>query len=383
MKLLVIIPSLHRGGAERVAAMLCRAWAREHEVVLALFDASQPAFPTTARVIDLACASRPALAGKLLNPGRRVGRLARLMRRERPDRIFSFMESANFPAILAAGLTGMLARLTVSVRTNPDALTGFQRRLIPALYPLAWKTVSPSDALSRSLAALGVPACRQQVIPNPLDIDDIRARQDVTPIAPALPRARYILGVGRLVPDKGFDRLIDAYAHIARPGLELLILGEGPERPALERRIRRLGLERQVTLAGAVDNPYPYYRAAACFALSSRYEGYPNVLLEALACGCPVVAFDCRFGPREIIGDRFNGLLVEDGDVAGLARALETLTNNPHHAASMAAHAYQQTARYLPTAIAPRWLAPCHSPPQGNSAGTASVPQSRTGRSGT
>lgn len=379
MKILVVIPSLHRGGAERVVALLCRAWAREHRVVLALFDASRPAFATDARVIDLASASRPTLAGKLLNPGLRVWRLARLIRRERPDRIISFMESANFPAILAASLTGRLALLTLSVRTNPDALAWFYRRLIPALYPLAGEVVTPSDAIARRLAAMGVPTQRQRVIPNPLDIDGIRARQNVTPAAPPLPGCRYILGVGRLVPDKGFDRLIDAYARIVRPGLDLLILGDGPERPALEQQIRRLGLERQVSLPGAVDDPYPYYRAAACFALSSRFEGYPNVLLEALACGCPVVAFDCRFGPGEIIRHGANGLLVEDGDIAGLAGALRTLADDPPYAAALAAFGQRHAEPYRPDAIAPLWLVPRAAPPWQPRACAASLPRPGNG----
>jgi len=139
-----------------------------------------------------------------------------------------------------------------------------------------------------------------------------------------------ILSVGRLSPDKDQESLLRAFAKVRRDlDCRLLILGEGDDRPKLERLVQELGLTDDVSLPGFSANPYPYYRRAAAFALSSVHEGLPTALLEALALGVPIVSTDCQSGPREILDGGRHGLLVEPGNVAALAEALRSALVDP------------------------------------------------------
>src|SRR5262249_25449025 len=135
---------------------------------------------------------------------------------------------------------------------------------------------------------------------------------------------------GRLVPSKGFDVLIDSFSRIAARHQEwnLVIAGKGPEQTALDAQVRRLGLGGRVKLAGWFADPSEALGSAGLFVMSSRYEGFPNALLEAMAAGLPVISFDCDSGPSEIIRDNVDGVLVPAGDVALLERAMERLMSD-------------------------------------------------------
>jgi len=137
------------------------------------------------------------------------------------------------------------------------------------------------------------------------------------------------VAVGRLQMQKDYPTLLHAFAQVRknRP-VRLLILGEGKDRLALEELIKELGLEQDVSLPGFVMNPYAYMARASLFVLSSRWEGLPTVLIEALCCGTPVVSTDCPSGPREILRDGQYGQLVPVGDVDGLAQAIEAALNS-------------------------------------------------------
>ena len=141
-----------------------------------------------------------------------------------------------------------------------------------------------------------------------------------------------ILGVGRLTQAKDFPTLIRAFALVRKKrAARLMILGEGEERPKLEALVRELGLEREVTLPGFVDNPYKYMKRAAVFVLSSKWEGFGNVLVEAMALGTPVVSTDCPSGPAEILENGRWGRLVPVGDVYALAEAIIETLDEEHH----------------------------------------------------
>ena len=167
LKILGVIPSLTRGGAERALSLLTHDWAKCHDVVVAAFDASRPAYAYHARIVDLG----------LILPGRSLARvhvacastllLMKLFLAERPDRIITFMEPANFPAILAAAIVGALDRLVVSVRQNPNMLPSARRLLIPRLYRLPAAVVAVSDGVRRALVAMGLPVERVTTIPQP------------------------------------------------------------------------------------------------------------------------------------------------------------------------------------------------------------------------
>jgi glycosyltransferase involved in cell wall biosynthesis len=174
---------------------------------------------------------------------------------------------------------------------------------------------------------------------------------------PAVPPV--IVAMGRLVPQKGFDMLLDAFAPVARrhPDWNLEIWGEGPQRAALERRRAALGLEQRVRLPGTTAEPHDTLRRAGIFVLSSRREGFPMVLGEAMASGVPCVSFDCPSGPRELIRDGIDGLLVPPSNVAALSAALERLIVDRDLAQRLASKAPEVVDRFSLDAILRQWSA--------------------------
>ena len=326
MKILVVISNLHGGGAERVLSLLSREWAKSHRVVIVLFNSSRVAYNYGGQIVDLRIPASHHPLNKVYNIIARSARLTGLIRHERPDRIISFMESANFPAVFAAALAGCLRRLWVSVRNNPMYFPFSYRILIPWVYRLPDRVISVSEGVKRSLESMGVPAERISTISNPVIIEkdlESEARESAPPVP--IP---YILGVGRLEEQKGFDRLLKAFSCLNQTQFHLVILGQGMELANLFRQTRELGVEDRVHFLGWIVDVDAWYRHAECFVLSSRFEGYPNVLIEAMANDCPVVSFDCPYGPVEIIEDNENGLLVSEGDIDALAEAISRVLND-------------------------------------------------------
>ena len=351
-RIMVIIPTLGGGGAEHVASMLTREWASRHHVTLALFDSSDRVHDPGGRMVDVGAPASNNFLGKARAAAARTIRLTNLIRKERPDRIVSFLESANFPSIAAAALAGGLDRLYVSVRDDPATFPFVFRILIPWLYRWPAGVVAVSEGVKHGLESAGVPAAKISVIPNPVAAGaGARAVGREPP-----PPLRFILGVGRLDWQKGFDRLLEAVGGLDRPDLHLVILGKGGEHRALVDLAHELGLEERVHFPGWIVNVAAWYRHAECFVLSSRHEGWPNVLAEAMANGCPAVSFDCRYGPREIIEDGESGLLVTDGDVEGLTKAIARVLDDGALRRSLAANGMERMRRFSVEEIAARWL---------------------------
>ena len=359
MKILVVIPKVRGYGVQRVVSLLSREWAKSHEVTIATFDASEAAYDYGGQTVDLLV---PMLSIPF-NPFHLKGayyiclpaaRLVRLIRHERPDRIISFIQSANIPAIIASALTGYLSRLTVSVRVNPAKFSSRQRLLMFLLYRLSARIVPVSEGVKRELAPIcRLPLERISFIPNPIVVKNTQdAAREMTPPLPE----RYVLGVGRLVSQKGFERLLRAFHRLDRPALHLAILGEGSGRTNLLRLACELGLESRLHLPGRVADVETWYRHAACFVLSSRYEGWPNVLGEALANGCPVVSFDCDHGPSEILEDGKYGLLVPEGDVAALTGEIARVLDDDALRQDLVAKGPERARMFNLEKIAPRWL---------------------------
>jgi glycosyltransferase involved in cell wall biosynthesis len=183
--------------------------------------------------------------------------------------------------------------------------------------------VCQSEAMKRDLVELLGEPRNLHVIGNPIDLHRVARLTDG--VLPRLRGAPALVSVGRLVPQKGFDVLLPAVASLRTryPDVHLTILGDGPERPELEALARRLELEHHVTFGGFVPEPIPFVRAADVFVLASRYEGFPNAALEALACGTPVVLTNCPGANAEIVRPAENGRLAETVEPAAVARALE------------------------------------------------------------
>jgi glycosyltransferase involved in cell wall biosynthesis len=272
---------------------------------------------------------------RLFGKGRHIPALRRAIRDSRPDVVVSFIDRVNVLTLMAT--PGLSLPVVVSERTAPNVydLGWTWKALRHWLYPRAAALVAQTAAALRYF-----PPARgrvDRVIPNPVIGGEIRAE----PPRPA--RAPYrVLGMGRLGPEKGFDRLLAAFAQVAPQFLdwELEIWGEGPERPRLERHLSDLGLGTRARLPGITRDPMEVMRSVDLFVLSSRFEGFPNVLCEAMARGLPVISYDCPSGPREIVRHEIDGLLVPpEGGVNALSAALARLMGDPAERLRLAARA--------------------------------------------
>ena len=353
MKILVVVPTLLGGGAERVVSILTKEWEKSHQVTLVLFDASSRDYDYGGRIVDLRLPASDYLLMKICNYIGRTIRLYRVLRRERSDRILSFLERANFPSIAAAIMAGCRNRLYVSVRGDPSWLPFIYRILLPWIYRIPAGVIAVSEGVKCRLESMRVPAKRISVIPNPISgtAKDAVERKSVPP-----PVDRFILAVGRLSWEKGFDRLLTAFHALDQSDVHLVILGRGAEESALVVLARKLGIEKHVHFPGYVTDVENWYRNAECLVLSSRHEGWPNVLIEAMANGCPVVSFDCKYGPSEIIDHGENGLLVPEGDVEELEKAINRILGDDGLRRSLAAKAMERVGMLDAKEIALRWL---------------------------
>ena len=358
-RILVVIPTLHRGGAERVLSRLSEEWARQgHEVVVAVFDSRHVAYEVAGRIVGL---DSPASNSKLMKAWRLVGRVAKivtLIRETKPTHLIGFMEYGNFPLILAALLTGNLSRTVVSIHRNPKEFFGYQKILFPILYHLPNKIVVVSDGIKQRLQKFGVPKHKLAVIFNPPPPPQKNSLSD--PHLKPVSHAKYILAVGRLHEEKGFDLLLQAYAGLPTNAPPLVILGGSSrvanQRPALIQLAKTLGISDRVIFTGEVTTPEYFYAHAECFVLSSRHEGWGLVLVEAMTYGCPVVSFDCPVGPREIITHNKNGLLVRNGDVGGLTSAIAKLLGDEKLRQRLIAGGKKRAGEFDTGTIAQSWL---------------------------
>ncbi len=286
---------------------------------------------------------RPVLARLGTRPEvGRLGALVRYLRETRPGAVFAAKTYANLTAIWARHLSGITCRLVISERTAlsheiATEATAAWSYLLPLLahsYPQADGISAVSQGVANDLERLiHLPPGSVVALPNPLISPDTMTLAQAAPSHPWFDGTTpVILAAGRLVPQKDFATLLHAFALLHKQGLphRLVIAGEGKERARLLGLVKELGLAGFVDLPGFVDNLLALMRRSSLFVLSSRFEGLPGVLIQAMACGCPVVASDCLSGPREILQDGRLGRLVAVGDPQALARAMaDTLAQPP------------------------------------------------------
>lgn len=347
MRITFTIPSLGSGGAERVLTILANGWvARGWEVTLiSLNDNTWDSFfdlDPHIHWIRLGLLKETAnpLAG-LWNNFLRARGLRKAIRQSSPQVVISFIDTMNVLALAAA--SGLNIPVIISERTDPSKhrIGATWNRLRQWKYPSASRLVvqnQPAQILFRPL--LGERVC---VIPNP--ILQPPAVQGETPFLPDRP---VVINVGRLSREKGCDLLIRAFAKLTDRYSEwkLLILGDGPQRSDLERLVSELELGERVSLPGRVKNPYDYYRKADLFVLPSRYEGLPNALCEAMACGMAVVAANCSPGVTEVVQDGVNGLLAQVEDIGSLATAMDNLMSDEERRARLGEQARLSVERF-------------------------------------
>jgi GalNAc-alpha-(1->4)-GalNAc-alpha-(1->3)-diNAcBac-PP-undecaprenol alpha-1,4-N-acetyl-D-galactosaminyltransferase len=329
MKVTLVIYGLGGGGAERVMSILANYWiCHGWDITLIMLVApTQPSFyPLDPRIKlkSLGIAENSSnLVAAIRNTWRRVTTLRREIIADRPDVVISFMNSVNVYNILACW--NLNIPTIVSEHTYPGATDA--NKIWQLLMKWSYRhadlvTVLTQNALAFYPATQGY---RTIVMPNPtLDPAPAVATERLLP-TPSL------IAVGRLDPRKGFDLLLRAFhqIHDRYPDWQLTILGEGSIRSELEELRSQLQLTDCVHLPGSVQNVREYLGQADLFVLPSRTEGFPMALCEAMACGLPVIAADCLSGPRDIIHDGVDGMLIATEDVDALAAGLDALIADP------------------------------------------------------
>lgn len=334
-KVALFVASLEGGGAERVMVTLANAFARRN--LQTQLIVAKPIL-TYASELDRRVQLINLNTHQMI---RTVIPLARYLRRERPDALLSTLVEGNITAVLARRLSGMPIRLVVREASTPSRALRkhrrLQKRFTARLLPIAYRHADAVVAVSQGVyddltQRFHLPSPKVHLIRNPVPIKQIEARMHEPVEHPwftdhAIP---VVLSVGSLRRAKDYPTLLHAFALVLqRTQARLLILGEGEERPALERLVRELNLCDTVQMPGFDPNPFRYMHRADLFVLSSIYEGFPNVLVQALVCGCPVVSTDCESGPRDITDNGRYGLLVPVGDARRLGESIVEALSHP------------------------------------------------------
>jgi glycosyltransferase involved in cell wall biosynthesis len=324
----MVLHDLRGGGAERACLRLARGLVqRGRHVQLVLVRGEGAYLADIPAGVEITVLDAPSVLAAF-------GPLRRYLRARRPAAVFSALTHMNLVTVAAVKSARIRTRLVISERNqiSDKARTaeGFRRRLtyrlVPLVYRGAHRIVSVSQGVADDLRAFAhLPKRKIAVIPNPVFDADVAqlAREEPSHIWFSDKAAPVILAVGRLHPQKGFDVLLRAFAHLRETmPARLIILGEGSERTSLLSLARQLGIEDDLSLPGFAANPFAFMARAQLFVLSSRWEGFPNALVEAMACGTPVVSTDCPSGPREILDAGGYGRLVPPDDARALCNAM-------------------------------------------------------------
>lgn len=354
MRLTLIISSLSSGGAERVMSIIANYWAvKEWKITLLTFNhvSKAPFYPLHPCInyipLNIANQSPNRLVG-IWNNLKRIFVLRTAISISKPDAIISFLDTTNVLTLLAT--RGLKIPVIVSERNEPgkcqSRMWGKLRHL---LYPLANQIVVQTER-AKNYFSLQLQS-RICVIPNPVLLPKTNC------VSQRLLKSPSLIAVGRLEQQKGFDLLIKAFSKVKDTYAEwtLTILGEGPLRSELEYMLNDLKLNEHVHLIGRVKDPYAYLKQADIFVMSSRFEGFPNALCEAMASGLPVISTDCPYGPREIIRNNVDGILVPNEDLFELATAIARLMSDEQERKNLAKHALEVITRFNVDDIMKDW----------------------------
>jgi glycosyltransferase involved in cell wall biosynthesis len=327
------MPDLRTGGAERAMSQLAAGFAENGIVTDFVLVKAKGSFlaqvPSQVRIVDLDSST----AYHSLLP------LISYLRRAQPQVVISALDLTNLIALFARQLTGLPERLVIRLDNTLSLLERnivkkrLEKSLVSRCYPWADEMIAVSRAVADDFADYtGISPARICTIYNPVILPTLAEQKKITPDHPwFLPgQPPVVLGVGRLTHQKNFELLIRAFQRVKdQISARLVILGEGEMRSSLEALAAELSLQESIDLPGNVTNPYAFMAKSAVFVLSSRYEGLPTVLVEAMACACPVVSTDCPSGPREILNGEEYGHLVPPENPEMLATAiLDVLQGN-------------------------------------------------------
>lgn len=383
-RITLVISYLGGGGAERVMSIVANYWAEHGRkvtlITLGLAHEDFYAIDHSVHRVELGLRVNSLhFAAAIKNNLRKLKRLRQEIRASQPDVVLSFTDTTN--VLTLASTVGLAVPVIAAEHIDPRQHTigpvwQALRRLV---YPRATGVVVLTDSV-RPWAEGIVKKSAVHVIPNPVTVSAIKHNG----VRKQSGVGGTIVAMGRLAPQKGFDLLLKAFALCASkyPHWSLVILGEGEERSRLEALTGELGVEDRVSLPGQVQDPSSVLGKADIFVLASRYEGFPMALVEAMACGLAVLSTDCPSGPREIIRDAVDGVLVRPNDVDELATAMDRLMADPAERQRLGERAVEVIERFSVHKIMNMWddlfTQACQSrPSQGT--GFASPPRSAIG----
>lgn len=348
--LLLIDNASQAGGTNRVVADIANCLSADMSVALASLEGRQTAYRYDAAIARFFLANRFSdSAQRSVRTANIVGllpRLRRLVQQWQPDVVMSFLPRANLANILTQAIVGrsnfrsiINARNFNSVQYERSRSGRAYKRLLRWAYPRADLALANAEALERNLTTdFGVTPEKTGTIHNPFDRNLIERRSHETVALSGIPTdVPIILNVARLTAHKRHALLINAFAEVRKTmPAHLVIVGEGPERGQLEQLSAELDISKHVSLLGWCDNPFAYMRRADVFVLTSDFEGFPSVLVEAMICGCPVISADCPSGPREILASGQWGVLIPVGDQVAVVQAVINLLQNPQRRKDLA-----------------------------------------------
>ena len=353
----MVIPSLSGGGAERVLVLLSRGLtALGHRVsVVTIFGEDHDFYGLPEGVERVALGlgkTTVTMAEKVSANRRRLSALRAAIREARPDVVISFMTETNVLTLLATRWLGVPVIVTEHADPRKKRTPRVWKLLRRFSYRLASRVVSVSEGVDEYFAWL--PKSKRAVIPNPVPLAEIRAAAG-DPLT--LNRPRAIIAMGRLEVEKGYDVLVRAFARVAAdfPDWGLVILGEGTEREQLESLIGDLGLTGRAQLPGLLENPFPTLKRADLFVLSSHTESFGLALVEAMACGLPVIATECWHTSPGIVRNGVNGLVVPSEDAESLASAMAELMSNESKRRDLASNSARSVQRFDLDRVTATW----------------------------
>lgn len=362
MRVVLVIHSMAAGGAERVAAQLANHWDKEGDEVhlITMSAITEDFYPLHTSVkrhsIGLPSDSINALEA-IRGNFKRIKGLREALKRIRPDIAIGIMTGAAVTTLLAS--RGLSMKVIVSERTHPPCypLGRMWEWLRRITYPWAYRVVMQTDEGLLWLKQT-IPTSQGVVIPNAV-IHPLPTSMPIVTVADYLPAgAKMLLAVGRLVEAKQIDHVVEAFSRVAEINTKwfLMILGIGPEHIKLKATIGQHMYADRMCMLGQVGNIGDWYERADLYVMSSRFEGFPNTLAEAMAYACAAVSYDCDTGPRDIIRHGIDGLLVQPpGDVTALAQALNTLMGDEVRLNTMGSKATEVKERFSPERIFSLW----------------------------
>jgi len=356
MRIVLLTSSLNSGGAERVASTLCNAWAArgDHVTLIPTFSGGGSPFYKINQNVELVYLA-DVVGGKnknILSFIQRLYVLRRLIQSKNPDVVISFLPNVNVAAILAMAF--LKTPLLIGERTDPTSRS----------YPLFWKLACrftyrfadiltvQTESVANKIGPLYPGLKKIRSISNPLP-DDIVLRQH----KPANDR-KVLLSLGRLATEKQVDHIITAFSRLASDFSDwvLYIYGEGLEMSSIEKQVQSLQLQGRVLIKGPTSNPWDVMSNSSIFIMTSKFEGFPNALLESMGVGLPCIAYDCPSGPRDITRGGVDAILVPLNDEHSLTQAMKDLMGNPALRRSLGVKARESVLqRYQLSSVVGRW----------------------------